>query len=110
MQKKIFMIDKEILLIARNSDHSESHIEKNTLIIFKESYPSAGNPVNFDNISIKVRYSRKMHIFRQKVCEFYLKLSFNSKTFLELGSQDPPLFAGLMATHSPPGFNLSITS
>ena len=28
--------------------------------------------------------------------EFCQKLSCNSKTFLELGSQDPPLFAGLV--------------
>ena len=30
-----------------------------------------------------------------KVCEFCSKLSCNSKTFLELGSQDLPLFEGL---------------
>ena len=37
MQKKIFMIDKEILLKARNSDNSEIDIGKIILIIFKES-------------------------------------------------------------------------
>ena len=34
-------------------------------------------------------------IFRQKVCEFSWKISCSSNSFLELGSHDPPLFAGL---------------
>ena len=37
------MIDKEILLIARNSDNSERDIGKKILIIFKESLHLAGN-------------------------------------------------------------------
>ena len=90
------MIDKEIL--ARNSVNSERNIGKKFLIIFKESLHSAGNLSNFHQKSIKVRYLRQMRIFRQKVDEFCSKLSCNSKTFLELGSQDPPLFAGLDVT------------
>ena len=89
MQKKILIIDKEILIITRNSDQK-------ILIIFKESLHSAGNLVNFHQKSIKVRHSRQMRTFQQKVHEFCPKLSCNSKTFLELGSQDPPLFAGLL--------------
>ena len=96
MQKKMFMIDKEILLIARNSDNSEIDIGKKILIIFKESLYSAGNLFNFHQKSLKVRHSRQMRNFRQKVREFSSKLSCNSKTFLELGSQVPPLFAGLL--------------
>ena len=33
--------------------------------------------------------------FQQKVREFSSKFSWNSNSFLELGSQDPPLFPGL---------------
>ena len=47
VQKKTLMIDKDILLIARNSDNSESDIGKKILSIFKESLHSAGNFVNF---------------------------------------------------------------
>ena len=95
MQKKIFIIDKEMLLTARNSDHSESDIEKKIYIILKERLNSRGNLINFHQKSIKVCHSGQMLIFWQKVHEFCSKLSYNSKTFLELGSQDPPLFAGL---------------
>ena len=41
VQKKILIIDKEILLNSRNSDHSESDIEKKILIIFKERFHSS---------------------------------------------------------------------
>ena len=39
-----------------------------------------------------------MRDFWPKVSEFYSKLSCNSKTFLELRSQDPPVFAGTADT------------
>ena len=67
-------------------------------IIFKYSLHSAGNLVNFQQKLIKVPHLQQMRIFRQKVQEFCSNLSCNSKTFLELGSQDPPLFAGLHFT------------
>ena len=51
----MFMIDKEILLIARKVDNLESDIGKKILIIFKESLHSAGNLVNFHQKSIKAR-------------------------------------------------------
>ena len=51
------MIDKEILLKARNFDNSESDIGKKILIIFKESLHSAGNLVNFHQKSIKAHHS-----------------------------------------------------
>ena len=70
MQKKIFIIDKEILLTARNSDHSESDIEKKIFIILKESLNSRGNLINFHQKSIKVCHSRQKCIIRQKVHEF----------------------------------------
>ena len=57
MQKKILMIDKEMLLIARNSDNSKSDIGEKILIIFKESLHSGGNLVNFHQKSIKVLHS-----------------------------------------------------
>ena len=57
IQKKILMIDKEILLIERNVDNLESDIGKKILIIFKESLHSAGNLVNFHQKSIKARHS-----------------------------------------------------
>ena len=44
----------------------------------------------------KVRDSGQKTNSRQKVREFCSKLSWNPNSFLELGSQDPPLFAGLL--------------
>ena len=63
----MFMIEKEILLIARNFDNLESDIGKKILIIFKESLHSVGNLVNFHQKSIKVCHSRQMLIFLQTV-------------------------------------------
>ena len=68
--KKIVMIDKEILFIARNL-------------------------VNFRQKSIKARHSWQILNCWPKVRKFCSKLSCNSKTFLEQGSQDPLLIAGL---------------
>ena len=67
VQKKIFIIDKEILLIKRNSEHSDNDIENKILIIFKESLHAAGNLANFHHKSIKVCHLRQMRIFLQKV-------------------------------------------
>ena len=57
VQKKIFIIDKEMLLTASNSDHSESDIEKKIFIILKESLNLGGNLINFHQKSIKVCHS-----------------------------------------------------
>ena len=64
------MIDKEILLMSRNSDNAESDIGMKILIIFKESLHSEENLVYFHQKSIKVHNFRQMRTFCQKVHEF----------------------------------------
>ena len=46
---------------------------------------------------ISIRNQSKF-VISNKCVSFGSKLSCKSKTFLELGSQDPPLFAGLCST------------
>ena len=68
-------------------------MEEKVLISFNESSNSVGNLVNFHQKSIKVHHSQQMRNFWQKVHEFTQNFL---ATFLELGSQDPPQFAGLV--------------